>query len=327
MLILYLPTITYIICISVRFYGIKKWINKIIDEPVYFIFPILTSFSFYEKSKLNFQENFEKLDQLSVPQNVSQFNSQRMDAESKEKKTVSSKRNITSVTVETEKLKRNEQLSVPQKVSPSMDSTEKDGNMKTIDDVWIETIEDTFETTVDTTRNITSMSADMEKKNEQLSIPQNNSPNNFQSMDFTKKDGNMKTIDDVLIETIEDTFETTVETTNTYNRNNTSTFVEIEKKKEQLSVPQNNSPENHFNIKTIDDDGIETIEDNFETTIETKDKITPENKRNNAFISVEKEKQFSIKQSNTLFFIFCGSTSLCIFGDLWHQWMRGKRYD
>ena len=265
MLILYLPTITYIICISVRFYGIKKWINKIIDEPVYFIFPILTSFSFYEKSKLNFQENFEKLDQLSVPQNVSQFNSQSMDAESKEKITVSSKRNITSVTVETEKLKRNEQLSVPQKVSPSMDSTEKDGNMKTIDDVWIETIEDTFETTV--------------------------------------------------------------ETTNTYIRTNTSTFLEMEKKKEQLSVPQNNSPENHFNIKTIDDDGIETIEDNFETTIETKDKITPKNKRNNAFMSVEKEKQFSIRQSNTFFFLFCASTSLCIFADLWHQWMRGKRYD
>ena len=327
MLILYLPTITYIICISVRFYGIKKWINKIIDEPVYFIFPILTSFSFYEKSKLNFQENFEKLDQLSVPQNVSQFNSQSMDAETKEKITVGSKRNITSVTVETEKLKRNEQLSVPQKVYPSMDSTEKDGNMKNIDDVWIEIIEDTLETTVDTTRNITSMSADMENKNEQLSIPQNNSPNYFQSRDSTEKDGNMKTIDDVWIETIEDTFETTEETTNTYNRNNTSTFLEMEKKKEQLSVPQNNSPENHFNIKTIDDDGIETIEDNFETTIETKDKITPKNKRNNAFMSVEKEKQFSIRQSNTLFFLFCASTSLCIFGDLWHQWMRGKRYD
>ena len=35
-----------------------------------------------------------------------------MDAESKEKITVSSKRNITSVTVETEKLKKNEELSV-----------------------------------------------------------------------------------------------------------------------------------------------------------------------------------------------------------------------
>ena len=144
----------YIIYLSIRFYGLKKCISEIINDPVYFIFPILTSFSFYEKSKLNFQENYEKNEQLSVPQNV--FS------------------------------------------------------------------------------------------------------NNFHSMDIT---------------------------------------------------------EHHRNIGNTDDDGIETIE----TTIETTDI------RNNTFLSVEIEKQFSIRQSNTLYFLFCASTSLCIFGDLWHQWMRGKR--
>ena len=82
-----------------------------------------------------------------------------------------------------------------------------------------------------------------------------------------------------------------------------------------------------FNFWAIDDDGIEKTENNFETTIETKDNITPTDKINNAFMSVEAEKQFSIRQSNTLFFLFCASTSLCIFGDLWHQSMRGKSSD
>ena len=259
MSILYLPTITYIICISVRFYGLKRWINKIINEPIYFVFPILTSFSFYEKSKLNFRENIEIQDQLSVPQPVLSFNSQSMGAETTDEINVASEINITLVT---EKLKKNEPLSVPHIVSPSNsqknDATEKHGNMKTIVDV-----ETTVETTDTHNRNITSMSVEMEKKNEQ-----NNYPNNSQSLDFTEKDGNMKTIDDVSIETIEDT---------------------------------------------------------FENTVETKDKITPTHKINNAFMSVEAEKQFSIRQSNTLFFLFCASTSLCILGDLWHQWMRGKK--
>ena len=157
-LILYLPTITYVIYLSNRFYGFEKWISELINDPVYFIFPILTSLSFYEKSKLNFQENHENNGQHSAPQNVS--------------------------------------------------------------------------------------------------------PNNSQSMDFT---------------------------------------------------------EQHGNIGHIDDDGIETIENTFETTIETTDI------RNNTFLSGEIEKQFSISQSNTLYFLFCASTSLCIFADWLHQWMRGKR--
>ena len=106
--------------------------------------------------------------------------------------------------------------------------------------------------------------------------------------------------------------------------------------KKELSVLQNDPPcniqkvdttEQHGDLVNIDEDGIETIEtieDTFETTIATKDKITVAQKRNNHSTSIIKEKQFSIRQSNTLFFLFCVSSSLCTFGDLWHQKMRGK---
>lgn len=95
----------------------------------------------------------------------------------------------------------------------------------------------------------------------------------------------------------------------------------------QLSIPQNVSisrdiTEQHGNIENIDiNDGIETIEtieDTFETTRETTDK------RRNKLPPDEIEKQFSIKQSNTLFFLFCLSSSLCIFADLHNQWTRGR---
>ena len=60
--ILYLPTMIYVILISIRFYGFKKWISEIINEPVYFIFPILTSLSFYGNSaESNFRENLNDL--------------------------------------------------------------------------------------------------------------------------------------------------------------------------------------------------------------------------------------------------------------------------
>ena len=48
-LLLYLPTIIYIVVISIRFYGLTKWLTETLNDPVYFIFPILTNMSFYEK--------------------------------------------------------------------------------------------------------------------------------------------------------------------------------------------------------------------------------------------------------------------------------------
>ena len=49
--ILYLPTIIYTIVIGINFHGWKKWISQTLNNPVYFIFPILTSMSFYGKPK------------------------------------------------------------------------------------------------------------------------------------------------------------------------------------------------------------------------------------------------------------------------------------
>ena len=56
-IILYLPTMIYIVFISIRFYGLQRWINEIMNDPVYFIFPILTSLSFYEKAKIDDKES------------------------------------------------------------------------------------------------------------------------------------------------------------------------------------------------------------------------------------------------------------------------------
>ena len=71
--VLYLPTMIYIVFISIRFYGLKNWINDIFNDPVYFLFPILTSLSFYEKTKLKDQENHDK-NVLSLHQNGSTNN-------------------------------------------------------------------------------------------------------------------------------------------------------------------------------------------------------------------------------------------------------------
>ena len=47
----------YIVFISIRFYGLQRWINEIMNDPVYFIFPILTSLSFYEKANIDDKES------------------------------------------------------------------------------------------------------------------------------------------------------------------------------------------------------------------------------------------------------------------------------
>ena len=45
------PTLVYIFYISIRFYGVKKWFGKVMDNPSYFIFPLLTCISFYYHSQ------------------------------------------------------------------------------------------------------------------------------------------------------------------------------------------------------------------------------------------------------------------------------------
>ena len=55
--LLYLPTIIYTIVLGIKFHGWKNWIFQTLNNPVYFIFPILTSVSFYGKQKK--EENSE----------------------------------------------------------------------------------------------------------------------------------------------------------------------------------------------------------------------------------------------------------------------------
>ena len=45
--LLYLPTIIYIIGLGIKFYGLKRWLFETLNNPVFFIFPILTNMSFY----------------------------------------------------------------------------------------------------------------------------------------------------------------------------------------------------------------------------------------------------------------------------------------
>ena len=63
LMFLYLPAFLYVCFLSYRFYGGSKFISGVIENPVYFIFPIVTNISFYElesenlKSKTFFTEN------------------------------------------------------------------------------------------------------------------------------------------------------------------------------------------------------------------------------------------------------------------------------
>ena len=182
-IILYLPTMIYIVFISIRFYGLQSWINEIIYDPVYFLFPILTSLSFYEKTKLKDREYQGKDRKLLVHQNVS--------------------------------------------------------------------------------------------------------PNNSQNVETSEPNGN---IDNV-----------------------------------EISGVHFQSSENSIFTITADEDGIARVE-STETKI---NEMTVEvvNLTSDVLQSEETEKKFSVKQSNTLYLLFCVSTSLCIWGDLWHQSKRGNKTD
>ena len=46
----YLPPIVYIAVVSIRFYGAKNWLDGVLKNPAYFILPVTTCLSFYEKT-------------------------------------------------------------------------------------------------------------------------------------------------------------------------------------------------------------------------------------------------------------------------------------
>ena len=64
--VLYLPSIFYVTYTSLQFYGKEKWSNRVLADPVYFIFPIFTCISFYhrndkiiQKKEIEHKENIE----------------------------------------------------------------------------------------------------------------------------------------------------------------------------------------------------------------------------------------------------------------------------
>ena len=63
--ILYLPSFFYVLKISFKFFGSKNWFKNFFENPVLFIFPLLTSFSFYEiltESRLKPQKKTQEIE-------------------------------------------------------------------------------------------------------------------------------------------------------------------------------------------------------------------------------------------------------------------------
>ena len=54
----------YIFYVSFKFYGKQNLFGKILDDPVYFIFPLLTSISFYEREEPIEEQNNLHLDEI-----------------------------------------------------------------------------------------------------------------------------------------------------------------------------------------------------------------------------------------------------------------------
>ena len=76
--LLYLPTIIYTIVLGIRFHGWKNWISQTLNDPVYFIFPILASISFYGKQKNYIEEEnseaSEEKDNIKMEFSIKQSN-------------------------------------------------------------------------------------------------------------------------------------------------------------------------------------------------------------------------------------------------------------
>ena len=67
--VLFLPTIFYVLVQSIKFYGWgwANWLTSFLDDPVLFLFPILTSMSFYEYDTADISVNEPKEDE-NIPE-------------------------------------------------------------------------------------------------------------------------------------------------------------------------------------------------------------------------------------------------------------------
>ena len=76
--LLYLLTIIYTIVLGIQFHGWKNWISQTLNDPVYFIFPILTSISFYGKQNNDIEEenseSSEEKDNIKMHFSIKQSN-------------------------------------------------------------------------------------------------------------------------------------------------------------------------------------------------------------------------------------------------------------
>ena len=59
---LYLPSLIYIIYISIKFYGWRNYLSCILEDPIYFIFPFFTNISFYKIPDKTKEEHTELRD-------------------------------------------------------------------------------------------------------------------------------------------------------------------------------------------------------------------------------------------------------------------------
>ena len=193
--ILYLPTMIYIIFISIRFYGFKKWISEIINEPVYFIFPILTSLSFYGNSaESNFQENHVQNEQPLVLQKLSTNKFQKVDTPEDQRDMKDNDKH------------GNGTLKVTH-ISQKVDTPEQHGDMEDNDVNGIETIEVTYispnnSQKVDTTEQHRDREDNDENGIETIEVAYI-SQNNPQKVDTTEQHVGMDDNDEKGIETIE----------------------------------------------------------------------------------------------------------------------------
>ena len=74
--VVFLPTVIYVLVQSIKFYGWRDWVTQFLDDPVLFIFPILTSMSFYEYDKENLICNEERVEEhiSEVPNEIPEMN-------------------------------------------------------------------------------------------------------------------------------------------------------------------------------------------------------------------------------------------------------------
>ena len=103
---LYLPSVIYVLILSFRFNGSKNFFEKLFKNPVLFLFPLLTSFSFYKIVERNETEpaeieNMRKIQSLAHSQGISMIRLEELNKDDEKKNPTSNeeikKQNVFSI--------------------------------------------------------------------------------------------------------------------------------------------------------------------------------------------------------------------------------------